>query len=271
MNTTTQQINEDDDVDIILLDIHIPLTRNKNNCASKAARTFNIFLRNHVDPSVSVTSQEIDFPKLHVPHVTLYQTKFYKSAVNDMKIALQNIADEFLPSCGDSDDVVHVRRRTVGISIELTGKIVREDYAMLDIDMAQHNNNNNNLQRLSDIVVNTMLPYVVFPAEVPQWVHHIPDAKQRARKMELVRLYGSPNVMEEFHPHVTVGYNEVDPVGQKDLFLEGSLDLDLVDGSCSGMFDTIAIGNVGIGGSVLHGPVYEAKLVSSEAATSDVK
>lgn len=29
--------------------------------------------------------------------------------------------------------------------------------------------------------------------------------------------------------------------------------------------------HVKIGGSVLHGPVYEAKLVSSEAATSDVK
>eukprot|EP00816_Leptocylindrus_hargravesii_P008313 CAMPEP_0196811310 /NCGR_PEP_ID=MMETSP1362-20130617/17070_1 /TAXON_ID=163516 /ORGANISM="Leptocylindrus danicus, Strain CCMP1856" /LENGTH=263 /DNA_ID=CAMNT_0042186589 /DNA_START=78 /DNA_END=869 /DNA_ORIENTATION=+ len=248
MNTTAQEQQQQEQQDKVLLDIHIPLTKSQS-CAARQARASNLYLRNHD----GAYHQEIDFPKLHTPHATLYQTQFYKSDLPEIKSTVENIAAEFLGSYSTS-------RNCEGIELELTHKISSGNYAMLDIAP------NPCLRKLSDVIVQSLLPYVVFPAEIPEWVHHIKNAKQRARKMELVQLYGSPNVLDEFQPHVTVGYNEVDPSGQRTVFL--GMDTHGSD-DCAGVFDTVAIGFVGIGGSVLHGPLYEAKLTPSSSSSAD--
>ena len=113
----------------------------------------------------------------------------------------------------------------------------------------------NCLQQLSDIVVTTLLPFVKFPADIPDWVLNITDESIRKRKMELVEHYGSPNVFDGFDPHCTVGFDDKDPH-----LLEQLMNGIELRGGCDGYFDTIAIGNVGIGGSVLKGALYEKKL-----------
>eukprot|EP00770_Monocercomonoides_exilis_P005456 MONOS_5428.1-p1 / transcript=MONOS_5428.1 / gene=MONOS_5428 / organism=Monocercomonoides_exilis_PA203 / gene_product=unspecified product / transcript_product=unspecified product / location=Mono_scaffold00157:94220-94774(+) / protein_length=102 / sequence_SO=supercontig / SO=protein_coding / is_pseudo=false len=40
---------------------------------------------------------------------------------------------------------------------------------------------------------------------VPGWIKDLPDPEQRRRKTEYVQKYGSPNVYEEFEPHISLG------------------------------------------------------------------
>ena len=131
---------------------------------------------------------------------------------------------------------------------------------MLSIDF--HHEPTNCLQQLSDIVVTKLLPYVKFPAEVPDWVLNIKDDMVRKRKIELVKHYGSPNVFGGFDPHATVGFDNRNSFQQEILMNDINLEHE-----CKGYFNTIAIGNVGIGGSVLKGAIYEKELGHSIIST----
>eukprot|EP01083_Nonionella_stella_P123392 371779_1 len=67
------------------------------------------------------------------------------------------------------------------------------------------------MQLLSDIIANSTLvqSHVIPNQPVPQWVYDLPKSDpSRAVKIQNVRRYGSPNVLSEFEPHLTVGYDE---------------------------------------------------------------
>ena len=236
-----QKVSEAPADDLVTLDIHVPLHFDESvieegsvsNCVVEKVRMFNSELRERC------TSEKIDFDNLHIPHVTLYQTQFYANQMDHIIDALDEVVNSTpFSSC----------------EISLGSKVVSGDYSMLSIK--RQDKENDCLQSLSDLVLNKFLPFVKFPAEIPAWVLNIQDEKIRERKIKLVELYGSPNVLDGFDPHVTVGFDDINPNLQREIMN----DIDSGLGSCNESFGTLAIGHVGIGGSVLKEEIYETAM-----------
>lgn len=68
------------------------------------------------------------------------------------------------------------------------------------------------LQRLGDTLVNSTSGMIDKHARerIPSWVLDLPD-HIRQRKIDMIRKYGSPNVFDEFDPHVTVAHDNITP------------------------------------------------------------
>jgi hypothetical protein len=62
------------------------------------------------------------------------------------------------------------------------------------------------LQTLSTTILNSVQSYLKLPIAVPSWVAELPEPS-RSAAIYRSRKYGSPNVMEGFLPHVTVGFD----------------------------------------------------------------
>ena len=62
------------------------------------------------------------------------------------------------------------------------------------------------LQRLSNTLLNALQVYIKHPVRVPTWVANLPEP-QRSAAIYRTRQYGSPNIMEAYVPHVSVGYD----------------------------------------------------------------
>ena len=69
--------------EFVMLDIHIPLEG--DSCAAQEVRRFNAELR------LGLGSEAIDFDLLHTPHITLYQTIFHVSKLENIKNALDEV------------------------------------------------------------------------------------------------------------------------------------------------------------------------------------
>lgn len=63
------------------------------------------------------------------------------------------------------------------------------------------------IQDMSDTVVRSCRQYITTNQTVPDWVYDLPEPN-RSTKINYVHKYGSPNVFDEFDPHLTVGYDE---------------------------------------------------------------
>lgn len=63
------------------------------------------------------------------------------------------------------------------------------------------------LQLISDAITNETAEYHSSSYVCPSWIDELPDEATRMRKKEYCKKYGSPNVFEEFDPHVTLMYN----------------------------------------------------------------
>jgi 2'-5' RNA ligase len=103
------------------------------------------------------------------------------------------------------------------------------------------------LQSLSDKVVMALKKYVHRPPPVPDWVYSLPR-KERRRALELIERYGSPNVLDQFQPHVTVGFDKVYPPFRRREALQELL----TPPNCQARLAVVTIARVGVGGSVLQ-------------------
>ncbi|KAL7534185.1 hypothetical protein ACHAXR_005706 [Thalassiosira sp. AJA248-18] len=117
------------------------------------------------------------------------------------------------------------------------------------------------LQTLSTTLLHSLQSYLKYPIAVPEWVASLPEPT-RSAAIYRSRTYGSPNVLDGFAPHVTVGY---DPIGSDsspasdqnslqwrlDAMKEWNEAYEQVRDTCIDKVQGIALGKTGVGGTVL--------------------
>lgn len=116
-------------------------------------------------------------------HTTLYLTDFPQKNLKSVSQRVRQLANQTAP----------FTIRTAHLSIG------NGNYVMLDVSSPSLlNRQHNQLQNLSDAVVEQLHDLRNKQARIPDW------AKHDARKRQSFAHYGSPNVFSEFSPHFTL-------------------------------------------------------------------
>jgi hypothetical protein len=89
------------------------------------------------------------------------------------------------------------------VKAQLIGYDVNGTYAFWNVQNTQK------LQWISDKVVNATSKFVAPNQPIPAWVQALPEPL-RSLKISYIQKYGSPNVFEQFNPHVTVLFDAID-------------------------------------------------------------
>ena len=105
--------------------------------------------------------------------------------------------------------------------------------------------NNECLQFMSDSIVNATHMYIQQDQPVPSWVYNLTQPLQ-AEKIELVKVYGSPNVFSQFQPHVTLATDSKTPQQLFDVVSAMNIS------SCAFSTFMVGIGRTGPFGTVLR-------------------
>ena len=198
------------------LDIHLKLRA--SSCLYQTANIANTKLHEKSN------TEQISFNQT-LPHVTLYLTEFDNNNITDLVETLK--------------------------SSDLTRQLVEIDDVMVNSAYAMyHVNNNPSIHQISDTIVQLAKEFITPNQTVPEWVYNLPEPA-RSRKIEYVTKYGSPNVLEEFDPHLTVGYDSDESlVKERRDILSEVLD---GDGSCiKDVMKEIGVGVVGSWGTVVY-------------------
>ena len=257
----------------IELDIHLPLhygtdwmskANFHNLCPYNMALESNLALIDHAlpdksNPESTRPAEQIDFFDKHVPHVTLYLADFAienRSPNGNILPGTTNhtLLQPLLSSIQTSlASTPNITQCTVTLDLDVTPTpndhpIVNGYYAKWNVLHTPC------LQRLSDTIVDAAHSYARTgdQATVPEWVYNLPEATKR-KKIQYVKEYGSPNVRDEFRPHVTVGYDTVTPPLDRTRTLVSLVDADEnKPWKCEGFIEKVGVGLVGeFGGTVL--------------------
>eukprot|EP00573_Skeletonema_grethae_P003738 CAMPEP_0201694374 /NCGR_PEP_ID=MMETSP0578-20130828/6673_1 /ASSEMBLY_ACC=CAM_ASM_000663 /TAXON_ID=267565 /ORGANISM="Skeletonema grethea, Strain CCMP 1804" /LENGTH=317 /DNA_ID=CAMNT_0048180057 /DNA_START=60 /DNA_END=1013 /DNA_ORIENTATION=+ len=212
----------------IYLDIHVPLPN--NDCLMTQTLRANELLRSFRSSSQNSNSERIDLFSKHTPHITLFLADF------DLEIHHDDEDNGGVEDDNDSFAKLNVTK--VNSFLETISKInftqvVEGLECTLSLsptqpfmDHHQHNSNNsekkfytingaftmlhvqNNpcLKALSNAVLDPIESFVKRPVRVPSWVASLQEP-ERSAAIYRSRKYGSPNVLEGFVPHLTVGYD----------------------------------------------------------------
>jgi hypothetical protein len=197
------------------LDIHLKLR--SSSCLYQTAKIANQNL--HLDSSTEAISFEDS-----LPHVTLYLTDFRNDTILDLIDTLHHL------------ELDHQL-------VDINNVMVHGAYSMYSIQKTS------SMQDLSDSIVRSCRQYMTVNQIVPDWVYDLPEP-QRSKKIGYVHEYGSPNVFDEFDPHLTVGYDADSPENDRRVILEQALSNE--GGSCQKdkVWD-LGVGIVGDWGTVL--------------------
>ena len=258
----------------IHLDIHIPLPK---GCLNYHALLANRLLRSASRPpthdhNLTQPTEQVNLFSEHTAHLTLYLANFdlemnnnndapqtsggtdnnniaVSTALNQTKvdafkntISSLNFTDvlaglncplSYTTSSKDADDSIFYN--------------IHGAYTMLPIGITPC------LQKLSDSILHSLKEFLKYPIEVPSWVAELPEP-DRSAAIYRTRQYGSPNVLQGFAPHVTVGYDpnllsnlqwRIDTMNQwNDAYKQ-------VRETCIDQVQGIALGKTGMGGTVL--------------------
>jgi 2'-5' RNA ligase superfamily len=218
------------------LNIHLPLVRVNNSwafdkCPYNAALEANLALRQESE------TEQIDFFSHHTPHLTLFLSDF-DTRDKDEPLIIMEIVQILREVVSNHSQVM------CQISWPITSH-VGGPYSMYPIHRTKC------LQNLSDKIVLALNPFILKPQPIPDWVYRLPFWI-RFKKLFMIARYGSPNVLSEYDPHVTVGYDEVTSVQSRKDILNSMFSHDL---ECSGLISHVAIARVGVGGSVLQSEI----------------
>ena len=118
------------------------------------------------------------------------------------------------------------------------------------------------LQRLSNAIVDATQSFVLHGDNqtAPSWIYDLPEP-HRSRKIKYFEQYGSPNVYDEFDPHVTVGYDEETPTYVRQKALEGLVKKEeKEEENCEARLRFVNVGIAGKMGTVLPGPILSIEL-----------
>ena len=152
-----------------------------------------------------------------IPHVTLYLADFDLEATpqntTTPTILNQTKVDSFLKTIGllnftkinaSSCPLSFVAETSSSSFFSINNEkyyVINGAYTMIPVK------NNACLQHLSDSLLSPLQKYLKLPSPIPSWVNDLPE-ETRKEKIEKITSYGSPNVLENFEPHVTVGYDK---------------------------------------------------------------
>ncbi|KAL7486763.1 hypothetical protein ACHAW6_012357 [Cyclotella cf. meneghiniana] len=209
----------------VLLDIHVPLPR---GCLLTQALKANLLLQDASrdpprkgGPVTDESREGVDLFTRHIPHVTLYLADFDLEAVppqhsNDCTVLNQTKLDSFLDTIGSLNfTAVNASSCPLSFTAETPATSLASAFFAINNEQFYTVNgaytmlpvkNDACLQRLSDALLKPLQPYLKRPSEVPSWVDSLPEP-ERTHKISQVEKYGSPNVLGDFDPHVTVGYD----------------------------------------------------------------
>lgn len=211
----------------IHLDIHIPLPQ---GCLLTQALRANLVLQETSRPPLSEDGNEpdswegVDLFTKHRAHVTLYLADFDLEAESE-NVTLpttlnQTKVDAFLRTI-DSLNFTSINASTCPLSFTAaetkdSASLVSDSFFSINNDKYFTINgaytmipvkNNDCLQSLSNKLLAPLQKFLKLPAQIPSWVNELPET-ERNEKIAKITEYGSPNVLENFEPHVTVGYDE---------------------------------------------------------------
>lgn len=114
------------------------------------------------------------------------------------------------------------------------------------------------LQQWSDLLVKRISQYIVPNQPIPDWVLGLPEPL-RSEKISMIKKYGSPNVFDQFQPHVTLAWDDKEPM--EPAFQKLNLQPRTV------YTRSVAIGAVGPHGTVLRGITYGRFAVNSTSSS----
>ena len=264
----------------IHLDIHVPLPK---GCLKYHALLANRLLRSASRPPPAQTddhnltqpTEQVNLFSEHTAHLTLYLANFDLEMNNNENTPLQtydginnnNIAvstvlnqtkvDAFKNTISSLNFTNVLAGLNCPLSFTTTSSKYDDNsifyniqgaYTMVPIDITPC------LQKLSDSILHSLKPYLKYPIEVPSWVAELPEP-DRSAAIYRTRQYGSPNVLQGFAPHVTVGYDpnlmannlqwRIDTMNQwNDAYKQ-------IRETCIDQVQGIALGKTGMGGTVL--------------------
>ncbi|KAL7527944.1 hypothetical protein ACHAWF_002370 [Thalassiosira exigua] len=252
------------------LDVHVPLP---TGCVKYHALLANRLLRQASDsqpppPSQSdgskegerAPSEEINLFSAHTPHVTLYLADFdleeegQEVNVSDADKSLnQTKVNAFL----DAISSLNFTDVAAGLDCPLS---LAEDtpasprYAVVGPYTVLSVENTPCLRTLSAALFRALSSYLRRPVAVPSWVASLAEP-ERSAAIFRSRTYGSPNVLEGFEPHVTVGYDDVklgiDANWRVDVMERWDEAYRAASETCADKVEGIALGKNGVGGTVL--------------------
>jgi len=127
-----------------------------------------------------------------IPHITLYMTSFMRSFQNNIAVTFKETAAKILhqyPQCNVT---------------------MRAAYAT-GYFYLWHTSIPPCLQAMSDAFVTNLAQFRDVNQSIPKWLLNITEP-QRTEMIKLFKMYGSPSVMSYFDPHVTVAWDDREPM-----------------------------------------------------------
>ena len=217
----------------IYLDIHVPLPQ--RGCLEYQALFANRLLSSSSTRPVSsptqtdsdgadASSEQVDLFNKHTPHITLYLANFDLEVNNNNNNALQqqgadgtddhhiklqlnetkvNEFKQTISSINFTDILIGLQNCHLSFKSTANDDIfynINGSYTMLPIELTPC------LQTLSNSLLHALQSHLHHPIQVPSWVANM-DEPQRSKAIYRTRQYGSPNVLQAYVPHVTVGYD----------------------------------------------------------------
>ena len=197
----------------IYLDIHVPVP-NIDDCLMTQTLRANELLRSFSRiPNVNNSThnddpqprEQVDLFSRHTPHITLFLADFdLELDGNHTRTLNVTKVDSFLEKISTINftNVIQGLECTLSL-IDHNDDIfyrINGSFTMLNIQ------NNPCLKTLSSAILWVLEPFVKKPIIVPNWVASLPEPK-RSAAIYRCRKYGSPNVLEGFVPHLTVGFD----------------------------------------------------------------
>eukprot|EP01122_Echinamoeba_exundans_P014530 TRINITY_DN6606_c0_g1_i1.p1 TRINITY_DN6606_c0_g1~~TRINITY_DN6606_c0_g1_i1.p1 ORF type:complete len:230 (+),score=13.38 TRINITY_DN6606_c0_g1_i1:52-741(+) len=134
----------------------------------------------------ALPNDEIDFQTQFIPHVTLYLTDFQPTYIKEVILSSSSIVANYVPCL-----------------MTTSNWVVSGDYGMWNV------NTSSCLQQLSNQIVEATHQFITPNQTIPGWVLSLPEPL-RSEKIALIQKYGSPNVFEQFQPHVTMLWDHQD-------------------------------------------------------------
>jgi hypothetical protein len=161
------------------MNIHVRLDKQLNNQVLKYCAQIKRYAPN----------DQIDFVNTQYPHVTLYLTQFMDNATNTIIQTVMNLLPNLPINC----------------PIMMQNVTVQGGYALWNAE----NDKGSCIQTMSDTIVSALAQYIVPNQRIPSWVLQLPEPL-RSEKIAMIKKYGSPNVLSQFQPHVTLACDTVD-------------------------------------------------------------
>ena len=219
------------------VDLHLPVLSTAYTQVLKANQHLNTQLGN----------TEIDFQTKDIPHITLYLTSF----------TCNNTNAPCVDTVTDAVSLIEYGLAFEFCTLTLSQPYAAGTYLMLNVSLTDC------LQRYSDTIVNATYKLSQPNQTAPSWVHTLPEPERSEKLMDIAK-YGSPNVFNQFQPHVTIGWSSDTAAVQK---AASTLSFDPI----SFQSNLLGLGSVGPHGTVLRDQDYAVYNLTQRGRTCQHK